>query len=361
MSPTERLQDALNEEDPALAAEAIRLGADVNAMWEEEVLLTTAVQLATADILKLLLDAGADPNRKNLDGTTPLTWCPLVERIELLLDAGASARFELHRPLFHSSLHGAAEAGDLARLRLLLERGEAACLLPEFFQMLAWTPLHCAVHEGHLDAARFLIAAGSDPNRFDDDLGYTAISLAAGNNDVEMVRLLLELGADPVAKDDRGNTPLNQAAKADEIGQLLIAAGASPQEQSANRFQSATPIFNVANVAASIDYYVNKLGFRVEWDWGSPPTFASVERDAVRIFLCQGGQGAPGTWLSIYVQDVDALYEEYRRSGAIIRQPPANFPWGVREMNVQDLDGHRLRMGADAMGPSDGVDLLEAP
>jgi uncharacterized glyoxalase superfamily protein PhnB len=66
-------------------------------------------------------------------------------------------------------------------------------------------------------------------------------------------------------------------------------------------------------------------------------------------------------WLSIFVQDVDALYEDYRRRGAIIRQKPTNFPWGVREMNVQDLDGHRLRMGSDATGPSDGIELCTDP
>ena len=81
----------------------------------------------------------------------------------------------------------------------------------------------------------------------------------------------------------------------------------------------------------------------------------------MRIFLCQDGQGAPGTWISIFVQDVDALYEDYQRRGAIIRQAPTNFPWGVREMNVEDLDGHRLRLGSDATGPSDDIDLAEEP
>ncbi len=46
-------------------------------------------------------------------------------------------------------------------------------------------------------------------------------------------------------------------------------------------------------------------------------------------------------------------------AGRSIRQAPANFPWGVREMNVQDLDGHRLRLGSDATGPSDDVHLAE--
>lgn len=177
----------------------------------------------------------------------------------------------------------------------------------------------------------------------------------------EMVALLLELGADPSGKDDRGNTPLNYVSpKMDKrIAQALIAAGASPAEQSANRFESAVPILNVKNVTASITYYVEKLGFHKEWDWGSPPAFACVFRDAVRIFLCQDAQGAPGTWISIFIQDVDALHEDYKKRGAMIRQAPANYPWGMREMNVEDLDGHRLRIGSEATGPDDGVGLNE--
>jgi uncharacterized glyoxalase superfamily protein PhnB len=73
-----------------------------------------------------------------------------------------------------------------------------------------------------------------------------------------------------------------------------------------------------------------------------------VQRDDVRIFLCQGEQGAPGTWIWIGVHDVDALYDEYRQRGVTIREAPENYPWGQREMNVEDLDGHRLRLSSDA-------------
>jgi uncharacterized glyoxalase superfamily protein PhnB len=37
------------------------------------------------------------------------------------------------------------------------------------------------------------------------------------------------------------------------------------------------------------------------------------------------------------VQDVDAPYETYKKEGAIIRTPPADYPWGVREKTVEDL------------------------
>jgi hypothetical protein len=43
--------------------------------------------------------------------------------------------------------------------------------------------------------------------------------------------------------------------------------------------------------------------------------------------------------------------------GADIRQPPTNFEWGVREMNVADPDGHHLRFGMGTDQPADGVPL----
>jgi predicted enzyme related to lactoylglutathione lyase len=120
-----------------------------------------------------------------------------------------------------------------------------------------------------------------------------------------------------------------------------------------NEFEGVTPILNVKDFTASMDYYVTKLGFEKKWDWDDPPTFGCVRRGEVSIFLCEGGQGQPGTWMYVSMDDVDALYAEYQKSGAIIRQPPRNYPWGSREMNVEDLDGHRLRMASAATGPAD--------
>jgi uncharacterized glyoxalase superfamily protein PhnB len=57
--------------------------------------------------------------------------------------------------------------------------------------------------------------------------------------------------------------------------------------------------------------------------------------------------------MSIFMDDVDPLFEEYKKSGAIIVEPPMNFPWGHREMLVGDPDGHRLRMSGKPTGPPD--------
>ena len=105
----------------------------------------------------------------------------------------------------------------------------------------------------------------------------------------------------------------------------------------------ATPIFRVASLRASIGYYVNALGFKVNWDAGG---FASVSRDRCCLFLCEGDQGHTGTWTWIGVNDTESLAAEYRQSGATIRHPPTNYPWAY-EMQVEDPDGNVLRFGSD--------------
>ncbi len=90
-------------------------------------------------------------------------------------------------------------------------------------------------------------------------------------------------------------------------------------------FHPAAPIFRVASLAASIDYYVAVLGFEVDWDY--PGVVASVSRDQCSIFLSEGDQGNPGAWAWIGVGDAGALFEEYRGKNARIRHPPTNYSW----------------------------------
>jgi len=125
------------------------------------------------------------------------------------------------------------------------------------------------------------------------------------------------------------------------------------------KFEQIVPILRVRDVDASIAYYMGKLGFTDCWHFGEPPTFGGVRRDELEVQFCKDCQGSPGTWISVWVDDVDGLYEEFKGRGADIRQPPTNFEWGVREMNVRDPDGHRLRFGMGTDQPSDDVPFVE--
>ena len=113
----------------------------------------------------------------------------------------------------------------------------------------------------------------------------------------------------------------------------------------AMRFHPASPILRVGNLATSLRYYVDLLGFSIDWEYGG--RIASVSRDSCCLFLCEGDQGNPGAWAWIGVGDADALHEELRAKGARIRHRPTNYPWAL-EMQVEDLDGNVLRLGSDS-------------
>lgn len=106
------------------------------------------------------------------------------------------------------------------------------------------------------------------------------------------------------------------------------------------------PILTVADLSASTRYYRDKLGFRLDWEYGEPPDFASVSRGDGVLFMCQGCQGHPGAWTMLFARDVDKLHDELAKRGAIIRMPPTEMPWGLREMHVSDPDGNVLRFGS---------------
>ena len=110
------------------------------------------------------------------------------------------------------------------------------------------------------------------------------------------------------------------------------------------RFECIDPILRVEDMAASVRYYVEVLGFE-NAPWGTND-FTRVGCDGAGIYLCRGAQGRTGAWVSIGVGDVRALHRAYRDRGAIIRREPKNEPWAL-EMQVEDPDGNVLRFGSD--------------
>jgi predicted enzyme related to lactoylglutathione lyase len=116
--------------------------------------------------------------------------------------------------------------------------------------------------------------------------------------------------------------------------------------------ENVTPILRVDDIARSRRYYVETLGFSLDWD---ADAMISVSRDGKSIMLCEREQGQPGTWLWIGVEDADVLFAEVSARGARIRTPPQNFSWAY-EFQVEDPDGHVLRIGSEPKsGATDGV------
>jgi uncharacterized glyoxalase superfamily protein PhnB len=120
-----------------------------------------------------------------------------------------------------------------------------------------------------------------------------------------------------------------------------------------------TPILNVSNIVESFAWF-ERLGWKKGWDWGDPPTFGGVCSGKCEIFLCQDGQGGRGkgedgsngngVWMSVWVDDVDAIHRHCIEQGIEITWPPTDEPWGVREMHVRHPDGHVFRISQPLEG-----------
>ena len=107
--------------------------------------------------------------------------------------------------------------------------------------------------------------------------------------------------------------------------------------------ENIIPILKVESLSTSIEYYREALSFSEDWSTGD---FAGLSRDGWHLYLCQGNQGQPGTYLWVGVQDVDRMYEECQSKGANIKSEITSNPW-AREFQVVDPDGHVLLFGGE--------------
>jgi GNAT superfamily N-acetyltransferase/uncharacterized glyoxalase superfamily protein PhnB len=123
-------------------------------------------------------------------------------------------------------------------------------------------------------------------------------------------------------------------------------------------FRHSVPILRSEDIRRSIAYYTDILGFENKWEWDDPPSFGGVSKNSVEIFFCEKGQGQPGTWLSIMVDKVDELYESIRSKGGKILMVPEDKEWGLREMLVEDPDGHIIRFGSSVTTHREKSDSL---
>ena len=127
--------------------------------------------------------------------------------------------------------------------------------------------------------------------------------------------------------------------------------------------KSINPILNVSSVSDSFAWF-EKLGWKKSWGWGDPPTFGAVCSGECEIFLCENGQGGRGStglrrtfgpgsdecsekgvWISVWVDDVDAVHQHCLNEGLEITWPPTDMEWNAREMHVRHPDGHVFRIG----------------
>jgi ankyrin repeat protein len=199
-----------------------------------------------SSILPLLVDAGANPVRRDRSGQTPLDLALAyknvnvvaallnlgsrisesqaaadeametavlkgqVEIVRILLDSG----FEINKPTANGStyLHDAALKNQKKVAELLLRCGARLDALNQ----TGGTPLHDAALGGSVDVINLLLDQGAKINATDEESGATPLMLAASLDRSSAVAVLLKRGADPALKDRHGMTALERAKKTED-------------------------------------------------------------------------------------------------------------------------------------------------
>ena len=185
----------------------------------------------TPEVVKLLLEYGADINLCDGDGFTALMYAvngryPNSEVIKMLLDAGADVQAENDgmRALDYARQNATFTDKELLRRLEGLTGNTEYRINSREFSIL--------INNGAVDQVREAIEHGADVNIRSDEESWTPLMVAVRSDEpsVEIVRLLIEAGAEINATDGTGDTALKKALYAmhpnPQIIEMLIHAGA---------------------------------------------------------------------------------------------------------------------------------------
>jgi len=241
-----------------------------------------------------MIAQGADVNRPQPDGTTPLHWATYrVDRelVEALLKKGARAR--VVNRYGASPLAEAVRVANLPLVDMLLKAGADVNAANEDGQ----TPLMLAARTGDVTVARLLVEGGAEVNARERFRDQSAVMWAAGESHAEMVAFLISKGADlslraqstdwgsQITNEPRvqyrptgGLTPLLYAARSGCLGcvKAMVEAGADKDRPNPD---GMTPmIMALDNGYPAVARYLLDRGANPHpWDWwGRTPLYVAV-------------------------------------------------------------------------------------
>jgi len=267
----EAFHQAAKNGDKKAVEKLLAQGVNVDIELAQTTPLMKASGAGQAEIVRVLISAGADINKEGYEGTTALMFAAMegrLETVKLLVEKGANVsavnksghsagrmasdktQVEVVKYL---SAHGYKPAGvQYARqiekqynvsftggdfvqavksnnkeLVLLFIKAGIDMNAPGRAGYLESTAIEETIKAENASMAKLLIENGLDVNKHESHHD-TPLMMAAEAGNAEIARLLMKAGAEVNARDHRGNTALHEAvnAKDPEIVRLLIEAGA---------------------------------------------------------------------------------------------------------------------------------------
>jgi uncharacterized glyoxalase superfamily protein PhnB len=108
-----------------------------------------------------------------------------------------------------------------------------------------------------------------------------------------------------------------------------------------------TPILRIFDEAKAKEFYVDFLGFKVDWEHrfeDGMPLYMGISKGNCLIHLSEHhGDCCPGAALRIETDDVDSYQRELLAKQYKYARPGVqDMPWGTRDMSISDPFGNRL-------------------
>ncbi|RDW75101.1 hypothetical protein BP6252_06243 [Coleophoma cylindrospora] len=166
-----------------------------------DTLLSQAAERGNEVIVALLLETDqfeTDLNDKSR--RTPLHWASHnghINIVKLLLEKGADVNAADKDSC--SPLYWASQDGQIDVVKLLLEKGASI----NTAEHTGWTPLHRASEDGHVDVVKLLLEMGANINATGMN-GKAPLYIASKNGHGDVVKLLLEKSANVNTADEHG-------------------------------------------------------------------------------------------------------------------------------------------------------------
>jgi ankyrin repeat protein len=199
-------------------------GADITAKNEDKLTpLHRASRSGQEAVVRILLEQGADAAAWDKNRMTPLHWASSrghVEATRILLGRSKDAAAQDKNGW--TSLHWAAFEGRVAIVHILLEHGVDATIMDKAGR----TPLHHSSSEGHLEVTRILFERVLDATARDNNQ-RTILHRASIGGHAKIVRFLLSHDVDATIRDKKRRIPLHYASKAGyiEVSRILLEYG----------------------------------------------------------------------------------------------------------------------------------------